>query len=248
MERRENLLTAKEIAGAGPGWHRIGNNLYLRVDDFPDGGKRRRWIVRGDFAHGKKRDFGAGSAERTSLKLARKRRDHILAQLADGLDPVAEKRAARQAAATARNSAHTFGEAAEAVFKNREPGWKRGSSTPAAWVKSINVDCKPLLKMPVGEIGFLEVKAALAEALLEARQRPPVANVLTRIERVLDHAFAQEWATGRRQSGHRTVCLQRPPARQTGGSATIPMVASTACFIAKLRSAERRACRLSRSN
>jgi Arm DNA-binding domain len=127
-------------ASAGEG---DGNNLYLRVDDSPDGGKRRRWIVRVT-RDGKKRDFGAGSAERTSLKLARKRRDQILAQLADGLDPVAEKREARQAAATARNSAHTFGEAAEAVFKNREPGWKRGSSTPAAWVKSINVDCKAL--------------------------------------------------------------------------------------------------------
>jgi integrase len=78
------------------------------------------------------------------------------------------------------------------VFKNREPGWKKGSSTTAAWVKSINVDCRPLLKMPISEIGVAHVKSVVqpywtAGALVAGRA------LLTRIEAFLDYGIAHGW-------------------------------------------------------
>jgi hypothetical protein len=96
------LLIERDVAAAGPGWHDDGGNLYLGVDDSPDGSKRKRWIVRVT-CDGRKRDFGVGLADRVSLKLARRKRDLILARLADGLDPVAEK---RQGAGSRRRQVH----------------------------------------------------------------------------------------------------------------------------------------------
>jgi integrase len=194
MERDRNLLTAREVTGAGPGWHTDGANLYLRVDDSPDGGRRKRWIVRVT-RDGKKRDFGVGAAATTSLAVARKKRDQILLQLADGKDPVAEKREARQVAATAKKTAKTFADAADQVFRNRSPGWKKGSSTPGAWVRSLTRDCKPLLKMPVGEIGVHQVKSVVAPFWTRNKLVAGRA-LLSRIELVLAFATAHEWRSG----------------------------------------------------
>jgi integrase len=165
--------------------------LYLRVDDSPDGGRRKRWIVRITQA-GKKRDFGVGGADRVGLALARRKRDAILEQLKDGLDPVAQKREARVKAKEEAAARRTFGEAAEAVFKNREPQWKRGSSTSAAWVKSINVDCKPLLRMPISEIGVAQVKSVVQPYWTRGTLVAGRAH-LTRIEAILDYGIAHGW-------------------------------------------------------
>jgi integrase len=238
MERDKNLLTARQVVSAGPGWHTDGDNLYLRVDDSPGGGRRKRWIVRVT-RDGKKRDFGAGSADRVSLKLARRKRDLILAQLADGLDPVAEKHAVRQAAATARLSRHTFAEAAEAVFKNREPGWKRGSSTPASWVKSINVDCKPLLKLPVGEIGVAEVKSVV-KPFWDRGNLVAGRGLLSRIELVLAYATAHEWRSGDNPASW-SIFQHLFPHRPNGGrKRPHPMVkhSDMPAFFTRLRGAE----------
>jgi hypothetical protein len=91
MARDDDKLAERRAKNAGPGWHSFGRNLYLRVDPPSGGVRRRRWICRVT-REGRKRDFGLGGLDGTSVKLARKRRDGILAQLRDGLDPVAEKR------------------------------------------------------------------------------------------------------------------------------------------------------------
>jgi integrase len=215
MERDRNLLTSRQVETAKEGWHTDGGNLYLRVDDSPDGGRRKRWIVRVT-RDGKKRDFGVGAAATTSLAVARKRRDEILDQLKNDIDPVAKKREARVKAKEEAAARRTFGEAAEAVFKNRSPGWKKGSTTPAAWVKSINKDCKSLLKRPVAEIGFAEVKSVVAP--FWARNKLVAGRaLLSRIEAVIEYAFAHEW----RPEGDNPAAWKRFvhlfPARPNGG-------------------------------
>jgi integrase len=187
-QHSENLLTSRQVETAGDGWHADGRNLFLRVDD---GGKRRRWICRVT-RNGRKRDFGCGSAETTSLKLARQKRDQILLQLKDGLDPVEEKAKKREAAATARAARHTFREAAEAVFANRSPGWKRGGSTAAAWIKSINVDMKPIARLSVAEIGVDHVKRVV-EPYWSRGKLVAGRALLTRIEAALDYGIAHGW-------------------------------------------------------
>jgi integrase len=238
MERKENLLTARYVAKAGPGWHADGNNLYLRVDHSPDGGKRKRFIVRVT-RDGKKRDFGAGSSDRTSLAYARRKRDVILAQLADGLDPVAEKHAAREATATAKKAAHTFGDAARGVFDNLSPKWKKGSSTSGAWIKSINVDCRTLLKMPVGEVGVAQIKAVV-EPFWKRGHHVAAKGLLSRIEAIIEYALSHEW----RPEGDNPAAWKRFknifPARPNGGKRHHAMVRheDMPAFLTKLRAAE----------
>jgi integrase len=193
MERDRNLLTSRQVETAKDGWLSDGGNLYLRVD-----GDRRRWIVRVT-RNGRKRDIGCGGADKVSLKLARQKRDAILAQLKDGLDPLAEKREAREKAkdkaAEKAAKRHTFGAAANAVFKNRSPGWKSGSTSSAAWTKSINVDCRPLLRKPVADIGVAEVKSVVAP-FWKRGQLVAARALLSRIEAVINYATGEEWRTG----------------------------------------------------
>ena len=66
-------------------------------------GASRSWTVRTPTINGKRREIGLGSAAKVSLALARKHRDALLEQLRNGVDPVAERQAAKEAAAKAED-------------------------------------------------------------------------------------------------------------------------------------------------
>jgi integrase len=184
----EREISAREIAAMTDGWWSFSRNLYLRVD-----GDRRRWICR-ITRDGRKRDFGCGSLATTSLALAKKRRDAILEQLREGLDPVAEKRERFAKAAAARKATHTFREAAMAVMENREGSWKKGSSSAASWTKYVLRDCKPLHRMPVEAISVDEVKGILLP-FWDRGHHTAGRRVLSCIELTLEFAIAHGWRT-----------------------------------------------------
>jgi integrase len=234
---RKNLLTAKEIAGAGPGWHSDGGCLYLRVDHGADGVKRKRWVCRVTRDR-KKRDFGVGSADRVSLKLARERRDAILTQLADGLDPVAEKRTAREARETAKRTAVTFSQAAEAAYKVASPGWKRGSTATATWIRTINKDCRSLHRMPVGEITQDHIWKVIEPFVLRGHLIA-ARGALGRIEYVLNCATANGWRSGDNPASW-SIFQFKIPARANGAKKSHAMVAwkDMPGFMTRLRAVE----------
>jgi integrase len=233
MERDKNLLTERQVKNAAPGWLSDGNCLYLRTD-ISGGIVRKRFICR-ITREGRKRDFGCGSADKVSLKLARRRRDEILELVRDGIDPVAAKRQARQTANAAKKAAHTFGEAANEVFKNRSPRWKKGSTTPATWMKSVNRDSRALLRLPVGEIGVAEVKSVV-KPFWDRGNLVAGRALLSRIEMVLAFATANEWRKGDNPASW-TIFEHLFPHRQNGGKKHHPMVAygDMPNFIKKLR-------------
>jgi integrase len=237
MERDDDKLAERRAKNAGPGWHSFSKNLYLRVDHGTDGVTRRRWICRVT-RQGRKRDFGLGGLNDTSVKLARKRRDEKLAQLRDGLDPVAEKRAKRDAAASARAATHTFRDAAEAVMKNREGAWKKGSSSFASWMKYLFHDAKPLLKLPVGEITVDQVKAVV-EPHWRAGHMTAARRILTCIELTLGFAIAHGWRLTANVASWE-VFKHIAPAKPNGGKKHHQMVPwrDMPAFIAKLRQSE----------
>jgi integrase len=188
MERRENLLTSRQVETAKDGWLADGNCLYLRTD-----GVRKRWLVRVT-RDGRKRDFGVGSVKTTTLAFARKKRNAILAQLADGVDPLIAKREAREAAASAKKAAHTFREAAVAVMAAREGAWKQGSSSFASWRKNLFVDAKPLHKAAVEAITVEDVKRVL-QPIWDRGHMTAARRVLTCVELTLSYAIAHGWRT-----------------------------------------------------
>ena len=79
-------------------------------------GGSRTWVFRGPTIKGKRSELGLGSAFTVSVAMARKERDAKLEQLRNGIDPLTEKRKAKEAAATAAKR-KTFIEAADAVIE-----------------------------------------------------------------------------------------------------------------------------------
>jgi integrase len=158
-----------------------------------------------------------------------------LETLRRGEDPVAEKREARERAKAARLATHTFREAAEAVMTNREAAWKTGSSSFAAWRKSLFVDCRALLRLPVGEVGVNDVKSVVAPFWAQGHMTA-ARGLLTRVETVLGYAIAHEWRLSANVASW-SVFEHLSPSKPNGGKkhhAMIPWQEMPA-FVAKLR-------------
>ena len=113
-----------EVKKLPEGKHCDGDGLWLYVK-----GGSRSWVVRKDM-NGKRREVGLGSAYTMSLAIARKERDALIEQWRNGLDPIAEKRAAKEAAATAAKR-KTFAEVAEAVIEKTARAGRRHSKAAA---------------------------------------------------------------------------------------------------------------------
>jgi integrase len=231
MERDMNLLTSRGVETAKDGWHSDGNNLYLRVD-----GDRRRWIVRVT-RNGKKRDIGCGALDKVSLAFARRKRDHILAQLRDGLDPVEEKRKTRQESQK-KTALVTFRQAAEAAYKVISPKWKKGSSSFAGWTKTIIKDCKSLHRMPVSGITEDHVWSVI-EPFVERNELVAAKLALNRIHTILACAKSNKWRSGDNPASW-DIFQFKIPARQNGAKQHYPMLKwpDMPAFLTKLRGVE----------
>jgi integrase len=187
MTKDETRLSARTAATVGDGWHADGNHLYLRVD-----GQRRRWVVK-VARNGQKREFGAGSVDTTSLAQARRKRDQILAMLADGRDPVEGKRQARAAREAAANR-KTFAEVAEAVLTKSAAGW-RSRATAKNWERSLRIYCKPIAATPIDQITTQDIVRVLSP-LWGADKHEVAARLLPRISTVMAYATAHGWRSG----------------------------------------------------
>src|SRR6516162_2158527 len=100
------MLTAKRVERTkAPGRYRDGlvRGLLLQISD--SGAKS--WVLRYE-RHGTERMMGLGSASDFTLKEARERARQARQLLADGIDPLASKRADKQAAKLAEARKLTF--------------------------------------------------------------------------------------------------------------------------------------------
>jgi integrase len=180
-------LKPSDIASLGDGMHGDGNYLWLRVK-----GAARSWIVRGPRINGKKPEAGLGSVNRVSLHLARKERDKLVEQWQNGKDPVAERRAAREAQANRK----TFAEVARLKIEAKRSGWRtsfEGKTTSLdIWTKTMEVDCGPIANKAIDEIGVDDIKRIVSpywdRGCLKAGY-----DLVKRIEAVFDYAIAHGW-------------------------------------------------------
>ena len=124
-------LTAAGVkAVSKPGLHGDGHTLYLLVKT--SGAKS--WIQRVAIS-GKRRDIGLGGWPVVSLAKARQRAFANRVAIADGFDPLAEKRKARMP---------TFREAAIKVYAANRPRW-RSAKTAANWLRQMELHAFPIL-------------------------------------------------------------------------------------------------------
>lgn len=116
----KDLLTDKAIRAAQPREkpYKLADGAGMSLVVSPTGAKTFRLKYR---FKGIERSYSCGSYPKTSLAQARKNREAAHALIAEGKDPVKERRNDRAAAGEARK--HTFEAAAEAFYAKGAPAW-----------------------------------------------------------------------------------------------------------------------------
>ena len=115
-----------------PGRHGDGDGLYLNIT--PSGSKS--WVQR-IVIHGRRRDIGLGPYPAVSLARARSMAQENRSAVAEGRDPVAEKRQEREAVRRPAPSIPTFAEAATRVIEIRRPTWSNPKHV-AQWQSTLH--------------------------------------------------------------------------------------------------------------
>jgi integrase len=178
--------------------------LYLCIESKTNASWQRRYQL-----DGVEHYFGLGSARVFSLAEARERNRRVSQLLADGIDPLAQRREekAQRIAVAARSV--TFGEAATDYYRAHAPTWKHPKHT-AQWRSSIlgltlagkpaaGDYCKALRPLPVAQIDtpiILQVLRPLWHDKPETMSR-----VRARIAAVLDYAKAAGFRSGDNPAG-----------------------------------------------
>ena len=175
-------LSAKALRT--PGRHGDGSGLYLNI--APGGTKS--WVQR-IVVNGHRRDIGLGSYPTFSLARARGIVHANRIAVAEGRDPLLEKREARKAARSPSPSIPTFAEAAAHVIELRRPTWSNPKHG-AQWQSTLATYAFPVIgNMPVSEIDTNDVLEILTPIWTEKRET--ASRVRQRIETVFNWAIVK---------------------------------------------------------
>ena len=173
-------LSAKTLSK--PGRHGDGDGLYLNVS--PSGSKS--WVQR-IVIHGRRRDIGLGPYPAVSLARAREIAHGNRSAIAQGRDPIAEKREKREAGLRRAPSIPTFAEAAARVIELRRPTWSNARHA-AQWENTLAAYAHPV----IGNKTVDSITPADAMAVLTPiwTTKPETASrVRQRVETVMDWAI-----------------------------------------------------------
>ncbi len=171
-------LTALKIRSlAEAGRHADGDGLFLDVTGKGSG----RWVLRVQ-SNGRRREIGLGSLKNVSLADARDAAFVMRKKIAQGIDPVAERKRDRQAVPT-------FRKAAELVHEEHEKAWKNGKH------QNQGIDRLKTYAFPkMGDLLVNEIEGPLIRDVLAPiwLAKPETARrVRQRIGTVLDWSYAK---------------------------------------------------------
>jgi integrase len=193
------------------------------------------WTLRYEIG-GREHWMGLGSAREFSLKAARERALAARQKLADKIDPLAERKALRIAAALEAAKAITFEQAAVAYFDQHERKWKNARHRQQ-FLSSLRLHAYPVIgKLPISAIDtglVLKVIEPIWPTTTETANR-----VRNRIETILDWATVRGYRSGdnpARWKGHLGEVLPaRAALRKTNHHPALPFT-ELAGFLAELR-------------
>lgn len=190
-------LTVRQVETARPGRHIDGRGLMLLVK----ASGARSWVLRYQVAK-RRRDMGLGRWPEVTLAMARLRALEARRHIAEGRDPLAERR---------RVDRLMFRDAAEKAIAARRHAW-RNEKHAAQWTSTLQVYAFPVLgDLDVRSIGTQEVLAALRP--IWAQKPDTASRVRQRIEAVLDYAAtigARDRDNPARWRGHLANILANP--------------------------------------
>ena len=142
------LSATKANALRKPGRYTDGAGLHLFVGKTG----KKSWVQR-ITVDGKRRDIGLGGFPTVSLAQARKRATDIREAVADGMDPLTEKR---------KPGKPTLREAAYTVHKDNKPRW-RNVKHAAAWIQTLERYVFPMIgNKRIDKIGSADVLTVLS--------------------------------------------------------------------------------------
>ena len=164
-----------------PGRYGDGDGLYLNVSSSGT----KSWVQR-IVVDGRRRDIGLGSFSTVGLARARSLAHDNRVAVAEGRDPVAEKRESAQRRAPA---IPTFAQAAACVIELRRPTWSNAKHV-AQWESTLATYAYPM-------IGHMAVDAITSADLMNVLtpiwtcKAETASRVRQRMETIMDWAVAQ---------------------------------------------------------
>lgn len=211
------------------GRHADGGGLYLNI--AANGSKS--WVFMWKPKGGSRREMGLGAYPAVSLAMARKRAEANRRAIADGRDPIDERR---------REEEPTFAECVDLFLEKFERQW-RNEKHRAQWRMTLTEYCRPIAKKRVSQIETADVLRILNPIWQDKQET--ASRLRGRIERVLDFAKVKGWRSGENPALWRGNLKNVLPAReklQRGHHAAMPYEAVPA-FVARLAEAETMAAR-----
>jgi integrase len=236
MAKQVHKLSARQVETIKePGRHSDGGNLYLIVT--PSGSRNWSFMYR---HQGKQKEMGLGSAGKAGVSLAAAR---ALAQsardaLADGRDPLSD----RKASEAGQQKIKTFGKAADDKLATLAKKW-RNDKHARQWKYCLETLAAPLRSMPCHQIATEDVLKVLQPVWNRIPETG--ARLRSRIEAVLSAAAVQGFCSGpnpARWRGHLDQVLSPRKATDRGNHPSLPY-AELPAFIADLRTKEALAAR-----
>jgi integrase len=206
----------------------FGRSLYLQVTS---GGAS--WLLRFE-RNGRERWMGLGSLADFSLKEARQRARAARQLLADGVDPLDQKRAAKAAQLLDAMRAMTFEEAAKQFFNQHSTKW-RNAKHRAQFISTLEDYAFPT----IGSLAVANIDTAAVLRVVEPiwMTKTETANrVRGRIEAVLDWAAVRSLRSGDNPARWRNHLANVLPARGSKVNHPALAYADIPQFMSALRS------------
>ncbi len=217
MPKVAKELSALEVKNLPHGAHAVGGVAGLILDVSPTGGKT--WLLRIRM-NGKRREIGLGGYPTTSLADARTRARELRANIEKGVDPVAERLAAKAAIRAQQASLKTFEWCARSFVAERKGEWKNAKHQ-AQWAATLETYAIPLIgELPVQSIALPHVLEVLRQPQADKGDAPlwdakteTASRLRGRIESVLNWATVHGYRDGlnpARWKGHLDAILKAP--------------------------------------
>ena len=162
------------------GRHGDGGGLYLNVT--ANGSKS--WVFMWTPKGGSRREMGIGSYPTVSLAMARKRAEAHRQAVADGRDPIEERK---------REAEPTFSECVALFLEQFEGQW-RNDKHRAQWRMTLTAYCIPIANKKISQIETTDVLRVLNPIWRDKQET--ASRLRGRIERVLDFAKVKGWRSG----------------------------------------------------
>ena len=160
-----------------------GGGLYLQMTTGKQGHVRRSWAFRYQLAE-HRHEIGLGALSTIGLAKARLKARALREQLADGLDPVLEKRAARQALLARKAKAISFEEVARMYYRLHADGW--GQEHRDQWINSLRSYVFPTL----GKLAPADIDSAAILKIIEplwTTKTVTAGRIVARLTAVFDY-------------------------------------------------------------